>query len=62
MTNLGFQAIGGRPEDAPKLHNIRVSMDEYQNGGHIEEWEMIRIFVQKKTQRMLEEQEADIYT
>ena len=42
VTNLGFQAIGGRPEDAPNLHNISVSMDEYQNGGCIEDWQWLK--------------------
>ena len=41
-TNLGFQAIGGRPEDAPNLHSISISMDEYQNGGNREEWQWLK--------------------
>ena len=42
VTNLGFQATGVRPEDAPNLHNISMSMDEYQNGGNIEDWKWLK--------------------
>ena len=50
-TNLGFQAIGGRPEDAPNLHNISISMDEYQNGGNCEEWQWLKYLWRGKHNR-----------
>ena len=37
--NLGYHVVGGRSSDAPNLHNVGISMDEYQNGGNILEWE-----------------------
>ena len=37
-TKLGFQAIGGRPLDAPNLHNINLSIDAHVNGNDCIEW------------------------
>lgn len=39
--NLGFKAIGRRSEDAPQLHVISISVDEYQNGGNHDNWEWL---------------------
>ena len=39
--NLGFQTEEGRPEDAPQLHIVSVSMDDYQTGGHCRELEWL---------------------
>ena len=40
--NLGYKAIGGRSNEAPNLHYISMSMDEYQCGGNTKEWKWLK--------------------
>ena len=40
-TNLGYHETQGRPEDAPQLHVISISLDEYYTGNNTEQWQWL---------------------
>ena len=48
--NLGYEAIGGRSNEAPNLHSISMSMDDYQNGGNAQEWKWRNYLTKEKQQ------------
>ena len=41
VNNLKFEYQEGRAEEAPKLHKLSRSMDEYITGMHCDEWEWL---------------------
>ena len=49
-TSLGFHATEGRAEDAPQLHAVSVSVDDYYTGGICREWEWIHYLWGKRGQ------------
>ena len=47
--NLGYNVAQGRPEDAPQLHSISMSMDEYYIGKNIRPWPGLQYLERRKT-------------
>ena len=48
INNLGYKVTEGRPEDAPQLHTISISMDEYQTSGNHQDWPWLSYLRGKK--------------
>ena len=34
--SLGYRVTEGRPDDAPQIHHLSISLDDYQTGGNVE--------------------------
>ena len=48
IVNLGYKVVDARPEDAPHLHMIRISLDGYQTSGNHQEWPWLQYLQRKK--------------
>ena len=46
--NLGYKIVDGRPEDAPQLHIISISLDDYQTSGNHQAWPWLQYLQRRK--------------
>ena len=52
IENLGFMYTQGRASEAPKSHNVSMTMDEYVNGGQLEDWEHLALLKRSRHRRI----------